>query len=68
MIMDIIVIIACILIIGGVLGNYIYKRIKHLPTGECACCASKMKKKKNKLVKEYYKAKKECSCCDVKKQ
>lgn len=33
-----------------VIGNYIYKKIKHLPTGECACCA----KKGNNLVKKYY--------------
>ena len=35
---EIIVIIACILIVGGVMGNYIYKKVKKLPTGECACC------------------------------
>ncbi len=55
--MDFIVILCCILIVGGVFGTYVYKRIKHLPTGECSCCVSKGKKKKNKLVEEYHKMK-----------
>ena len=44
---EIITIIACVLIVGGVLGSYIYKKIKHKPTGGCdgcggcsGCCSS----------------------------
>ena len=36
----------------GMLGIYVYKKVKHLPTGECACCC----KKKQKLLKDYHKA------------
>ena len=56
---EIVVIIACVLIVGGVIGNYIYRRIKKLPTGECSYCSNT--KKGSKLLKEYrkkYKAKK----------
>ena len=35
---EIIVIISCVLIVGGVLANYIYKKVKKLPTGQCASC------------------------------
>lgn len=50
---EIIVIIACILIVGGVLGNYIYKKITHKPTGDCGYC--KTHNKGAKLVKDYHK-------------
>ena len=50
---EIIVIIACILIVGGVIGNYIYKKVKKLPTGECACC--KKTRSGSALVKAYHK-------------
>ena len=51
---EIIVIILCILIVGGVIGRYIYRKAKKLPTGECACC-SKTKKKSN-ITEMYYKS------------
>ena len=35
-----------------VIGNYIRKKIKGLPTGECACCHKSTKK----MLKEYRKA------------
>ena len=35
------------------LTRYIYRKIKGLPTGECACCASN--KKGSNLVKQYNK-------------
>ena len=35
---EIIVIIACVLIVGGVLANYIYKKATNQPTGQCAYC------------------------------
>ena len=50
---EIIVIIVCVLIVGGVLGSYIYRKITHKPTGECAYCKSS--KKGSKLVKDYHK-------------
>jgi hypothetical protein len=56
---EIIVIILCVLIVGGVLGRYIYRKVKKLPTGECSYCSNT--KKGSKLLKEYrkkYKAKK----------
>ena len=37
-----------------ILGIYIYKKMKHIPTGDCACCH----KSKKQLLKEY----KKCCC------
>lgn len=55
MVVEIIVTVGVILLVlaflGFLIGRYIYKRKHHLPTGECACCASKH----NKLVKAYHK-------------
>lgn len=48
--LEIIVIVASIAFIGTLLGIYIYKRIHHLPTGDCACCH----KSKEQLLKEYH--------------
>ena len=56
---EIIVIIVASLIVLSVLGTYLYKKAKHLPTGDCDCCSSKsslVKKDKHKYGK---KAKKE---------
>ena len=50
---EIIVIIFCILVVGGFIGRFIYRKIKKLPVGECAYCSNT--KKGNKLIKEYYK-------------
>ncbi len=52
---EIIVIILCVLIVGGVLGSYIYKKIKHLPTGDCANCKANMQRAMKKF-------KRECNC------
>ena len=52
-IIEIIVIIACILIVGGVIFNYFYKKTKKMPTGECASCKSISSG--SKLVKQYHK-------------
>lgn len=57
---EIIVIIISLVIVGSVIGSYIYKKIKHLPTGDCACCSNKMKKAFAKGVKEINKEK--CNC------
>lgn len=52
---DIIVLTIIIIISFLIIGAYIYKRIKGLPTGECSCCKSRMKKAMKK-------AKKNCCC------
>lgn len=54
---EIIVIIAAVLIVGGVLGSYIYKKITHKPTGDCSACSKRMKKNFDKISKELH-----CSC------
>ena len=35
---EIIVIIASVAIVGGVFGTWLYKKVTHKPTGDCACC------------------------------
>ena len=48
----------------GFIANYIYRKVKKLPTGECACCGSH--KRKNALVRKYHKKygkKEDHSCC-----
>lgn len=61
---EIIVIICCVLIVGGVFGRYIYRKIKKLPVGDCACC-SKVNGKP-KWLEQYRKdnpKKEECRIC-----
>ncbi len=53
---EIIVIIACILVVLSVIGTYVYKKITHKPTGECACCSHY----KGNLQKMYNKKYKKC--------
>ena len=57
---EIITIICCVLIVGGVITRYIYRRVKKLPTGECMYCSST--KKGSKLVKDYKKKYKDQKC------
>lgn len=60
---EIIVLIAAISIVLGVLGRYIYKKIKGMPTGECSCCKSSMKGTLKKISKELEKERKcDCGC------
>ena len=47
--LEIIVTVACLLFVGGLIANYIYRRKHHLPVGDCASC------KKKSLLKEYRK-------------
>ena len=54
---EILVIVIVIAFLSTLLGAFIYKKIHHLPTGECACCH----KSRKKLLKEYHKC-----CCDKK--
>ncbi len=53
MLLEIIVIIACLAIVGGVFGTWLYKKVKHKPTGDCSSCALLGNKKK--LLKAYRK-------------
>ena len=48
---EVIALVAIIMFLGFIIGRYIYKKVHHLPTGECECC----KKGANKFVKEYHK-------------
>lgn len=48
---EIITIIGVSLILISFVSVYIYKKIKKIPTGECACCS----KKGSNLLKEYHK-------------
>ena len=34
----------CIFVVGGVIVNYIYKKVKKIPTGDCASCKIRMQK------------------------
>ena len=57
---EILFIIAIIAFVVFIFGREIYRKIKHKPTGECACCHSNSKR----LLKNYRKkyGKKNCSC------
>lgn len=48
---EILVIAIIVLFLGFVIGRYIYKKVHHLPTGECECCHKGTKQ----LLKEYHK-------------
>ena len=50
---EIIVIILTLLFLAFIIGRYIYRKVKHLPTGDCACCSHT--KKGNNLVRAYLK-------------
>lgn len=46
---EIIVMILAVAIVASVLGRWIYKKMHHKPTGECACCQARMKKAFKKI-------------------
>ena len=48
---EIIVIIACVLIVGGVIARSIYKKIKKIPSSECCSCAKKMNRALKSAIK-----------------
>ena len=48
---EILILVAAISFVALILGRFIYRRIHHLPTGECECCHKGTKK----LLKEYHK-------------
>jgi hypothetical protein len=57
---EVLFIIVIISFVVFIFGREIYRKIKKLPSGECAGCHSRSKK----LLKEYHKkyGKKSCSC------
>lgn len=63
-VLEILIIIGIILFFGILIGVYIFKKIKHIPTGDCAYCA----KRKNQMLKEYHKMypKKDHNCPNCK--
>lgn len=54
---EILVITFAVVFVASVVGTYIYKKVKRLPTGGCSECHSISGKK---LVKEYHKT--YCTC------
>jgi len=60
MLLEIIVAIGAISFVGLILGRYIYKRIKGIPTGECYECKKRFSA--DNLKEYYYKHKNECHC------
>ena len=57
LLIEIAVIVTVIAFFSFIIGRYVYRKIKGLPTGECACCHKSSKK----LLKEYHKF-----CCSKK--
>ncbi len=49
--LNVIIISLAIIFVLSIIGNHIYRKVKHLPTGECAMC----KKNQNTLLKKYRK-------------
>ncbi len=60
---EIMVIISVVLVLSLIIGSYIYKRIKGIPTGECGCCSEKRKAKEmfNNIRNELNNEKCNCS-------
>lgn len=56
-VLEVVVISLTVIFLLTIIGNYIKKKIKGLPTGECACCHKSTKK----MLKEYHKC-----CCNKK--
>ena len=49
--LEVLVLVLAVLFVAAILGTYIYKRVHHMPVGDCACCQANTKK----LLKEYRK-------------
>lgn len=54
-----IIFIAVVLI--AFIASFIYKKVKHIPTGECSCCSYKKQCQKNKKEEEC--SDHGCCCC-----
>lgn len=52
---EILLIIAIVIFVSYIFGKEIYKKRKHLPSGECSCCQMKNKR----IIKQMKKAVKE---------
>jgi hypothetical protein len=59
---EIIVLISAILIVGVVFGSYLYKKLKHIPTGECEGCKHKNTKKMLNKVRKEIEEERICNC------
>ena len=49
--LEILVIALLVVFFATLIIVYIYKKVHHMPTGECACCQAKSKK----MLKQYHK-------------
>ena len=47
---EIIALIAIVCFLALIVSGYIYKKVRHLPTGDCACCHQGTKK----MLKKYH--------------
>lgn len=47
---EILAVVLIVLFLGFIIGRHIYKKVHHLPTGECECCH----KSKKQLLNEYH--------------
>ena len=56
-VIEIVTIVVSTLIVIGVLASYFYKRIKHIPTGDCSCCHNKGKQLVKMYKKKYHNGK-----------
>ena len=54
LVLEIAIVLAVVAFFGFLIGRHVYRKVKGLPTGECACCHHSGKK----LVEEYH----ECYC------
>jgi len=62
---DIIILVVIVGIVLLILGIYVYKRIKKIPTGECSCCKSTTGAKRMfKSIKKELDEEKTCNCCN----
>ena len=59
---EIIVIAAAILIVSSVICVYIYKKMNHIPTGECEGCKHKNTKKMLNQVRKEIEEERLCNC------
>ena len=50
---EIIVIIACVLIVGGVIARSMYKKVKKIPSSECCSCSKRMTRALKSAIKNF---------------
>lgn len=51
--LEILVLVAIVLFLIAVIGRYIYKRVHHMPTGDCECCHANTKRMLKQYRKKY---------------